>query len=45
MDGHGDARLEVRQLPYGASSDSGCQILPGTDDMDGFFYARLHKNA
>lgn len=39
---HSDARLE--QLPLQpADSPFGWQILPGVQDMDGFFYARLRK--
>lgn len=39
---HSDARLETLPL-QAADSPFGWQILPGTQDMDGFFYARLRK--
>lgn len=28
---------------YGQKTQFGCQILPGDDDMDGFYYAKLRK--
>lgn len=39
---------EAREFPlpdfFGCAEPHGRQILPGTDGMDGFFYARLEKN-
>jgi 16S rRNA (cytosine967-C5)-methyltransferase len=32
---------EIQQI---SQSEIGCQILPGTDDLDGFYYALLQKN-
>ncbi|AOE51012.1 16S rRNA (cytosine(967)-C(5))-methyltransferase RsmB [Kangiella sediminilitoris] len=34
-----------KELVNISSSNIGCQILPGTKDMDGFYYALLHKTA
>lgn len=36
--------VEIR-LPCGRGRPGSCQILPGEEDMDGFFYARLRKNS
>lgn len=38
-----DARVVPLQLPVGRACAYGWQILPGEGNMDGFFYARLHK--
>jgi 16S rRNA (cytosine967-C5)-methyltransferase len=44
IESHGDARPEPFEAPYGRPSGTGCQILPGEADMDGFFYARVRKS-
>lgn len=41
---HRDAELTALDLPCARDTGAGCQILPGTFDMDGFFYARLRKH-
>ncbi len=41
---HNDCELDVINDSCGADTGYGLQILPGDDDMDGFFYARLKKN-
>ena len=38
-----DARLEAIETPWGMPTPAGRQILPGEDNMDGFFYACLRK--
>lgn len=38
-----DAFLQQLPVPWALDTGAGCQILPGTRDMDGFFYARLLK--
>jgi 16S rRNA (cytosine967-C5)-methyltransferase len=40
---HPDAQLSVIAQTWGREADPGRQILPGEHDMDGFYYARLHK--
>ncbi len=40
---HPDAREEKIESQWGISCIIGKQILPGTDSMDGFYYARLRK--
>ncbi len=45
---HPEARLLPIDLPLGQPIDneiSGWQILPGTDNTDGLFFARLQKNS
>ncbi len=42
---HPDARERVIDACWGRSVTPGRQILPGSDGMDGFFYARLEKQA
>lgn len=39
-----DARLLPLDARFGRDTGHGHQRLPGEDDMDGFFYARLEKN-
>ena len=41
--GHPDAELIDIAAEWGRRTDTGRQILPGEQDMDGFFYARLRK--
>jgi len=41
---HGDANTEPGEVPYGRPCGAGRQILPGEEDMDGFFYARIRKS-
>ena len=45
VDLHPDAELIEINAAWGQNLDYGRQILPGELDMDGFFYARLQKNA
>ncbi len=40
-----DAKLSPITADWGQSRGPGRQILPGSDGMDGFFYARLEKTA
>lgn len=44
VDLHPDAELAEINATWGQNLDYGRQILPGELDMDGFFYASLHKN-
>ncbi|KOO08766.1 16S rRNA (cytosine(967)-C(5))-methyltransferase RsmB [Vibrio hepatarius] len=39
------ARTQDAQLEGSDAENPGRQILPGEEDMDGFYYAILHKNA
>ena len=43
LEGHPDAEEEALPVDWGVPAGSGRQILPGEDDMDGFFYARITK--
>ena len=38
-----DAQLAPIVANWGHATACGRQILPGEDDMDGFYYARLRK--
>jgi 16S rRNA (cytosine967-C5)-methyltransferase len=40
-----EAKLEEIAADWGRDLGTGRQILPGEQEMDGFFYARLRKNA
>ena len=40
---HPDATLEPLDARFGRDTGFGCQRLPGENDMDGFFIARLRK--
>jgi 16S rRNA (cytosine967-C5)-methyltransferase len=40
---HDDAEDLAVDLPWGRDQGPGRQILPGEEEMDGFFYARLRK--
>lgn len=40
---HQDARIRTPDVSWGRVDGAGRQILPGEDDMDGFFYALLGK--
>ncbi|HEB57373.1 MAG TPA: 16S rRNA (cytosine(967)-C(5))-methyltransferase RsmB [Gammaproteobacteria bacterium] len=40
---HGDAQLEPLESNWGRLTTAGRQILPGEENMDGFFYACLRK--
>jgi 16S rRNA (cytosine967-C5)-methyltransferase len=42
---HGDARERPIDAGWGLARPVGRQILPGQEDRDGFFYARLEKPA
>ncbi|MGY3041005.1 16S rRNA (cytosine967-C5)-methyltransferase [Rhodanobacter sp. TND4EL1] len=41
--GHPDARAVTFDLPAGQAAATGWQILPGDGDLDGMYYAVLHK--
>lgn len=43
LGGTDDARLDTFRAGWGRSLSPGRQILPGEDEMDGFYYARLVK--
>jgi len=45
LDKTGDARLQPIERAWGQSTGAGQQIMPGEDEMDGFFYACLHKSS
>lgn len=38
-----DAKLQPIEVDWGRATPAGRQILPGEDNMDGFFYAILYK--
>lgn len=40
---HPDARERVIQADWGHACVAGCQILPGEEGMDGFYYACIEK--
>ena len=40
---HHDAQLDELELPGCSSMDTGLQILPGYQSMDGFYYAAINK--
>lgn len=40
---HREAVAEHLDVPWGQPAGAGRQILPGTDDADGFFFARLRR--
>jgi 16S rRNA (cytosine967-C5)-methyltransferase len=40
---HPDAQPEALDCPWGRARGHGRQTLPGDEGMDGFFYARLHR--
>jgi 16S rRNA (cytosine967-C5)-methyltransferase len=40
---HPEAVAERLDVPWGQPAGAGRQVLPGTDDMDGFFYALLRR--
>lgn len=42
-DAQPDIQMEPIQAPYGQPSGAGWQILPGMNNMDGFFYARVRR--
>ena len=44
LSSHQDASEEKIHAKWGVACDIGRQILPGMDDMDGFYYARLRKH-
>jgi len=43
LEANADADVAVIDADWGCSREYGRQILPGTDSMDGFYYARLIK--
>ncbi len=45
LKGQADARCMPIEARWGEATGCGRQILPGEQDMDGFFYARLEKCA
>jgi 16S rRNA (cytosine967-C5)-methyltransferase len=42
---HDDAAADMPELDWGLASGPGRQILPGDKEMDGFYYARVQKQA
>lgn len=42
--GHIDATILPFSLPYGIAQPIGVQILPGQNNMDGFYYAKIQKS-
>ena len=40
-----DAMADLPELPWGWRSGPGQQIVPGDEEMDGFYYARFRKQA
>ncbi len=38
-----DASEELIEASWGQAVEFGRQVLPGSDEMDGFYYARLRK--
>ena len=40
---HSDARSPLLEASWGRQQDFGRQILPGEEEMDGFYYACIHK--
>jgi 16S rRNA (cytosine967-C5)-methyltransferase len=44
LDQHPDAKEQIIQAPWGHALPIGRQILPGEDNFDGFYYARLLKS-
>lgn len=45
LDAHAQAREDALPAGPGLACRHGRQVLPGTDRMDGFYYARLEKSA
>ena len=45
MQRNDDATADLSELPWGRRSGPGQQILPGDEEMDGFYYARFQKKA
>lgn len=45
LEDHADAELLVLPEAWGRDQSHGRQILPGEQEFDGFFYARLRKNS
>lgn len=43
LSAHADAELVPLSLPCGRDTGAGTQLLPGDQDMDGFFYAKVRK--
>ena len=43
LSAHADAELVPLSLPCGRDTGAGTQLLPGDEDMDGFFYAKVFK--
>ena len=41
---HTDAKEDIIDADWGHKMDAGRQILPGEEEMDGFYYARLIKS-
>jgi len=44
LERHKDARHRALGVPWGHTCEVGRQILPGEDEMDGFYYALLEKH-
>jgi 16S rRNA (cytosine967-C5)-methyltransferase len=45
IEAHGDVRVSPLQVRWGGETRYGRQILPGEDEMDGFYYALLIKDS
>ena len=43
MAAHADAEALPLEAEWGRKQDFGRQILPGMEEMDGFYYARMRK--
>ncbi len=43
LSAHADAEIVPLSLPCGRDTGGGTQLLPGDEDMDGFFYAKVCK--
>lgn len=43
MENHADAEILPLEVEWGRKLDFGRQILPGEEEMDGFYYARIRK--
>jgi 16S rRNA (cytosine967-C5)-methyltransferase len=43
MSEHADAEALPLEAEWGRKQDFGRQILPGEEEMDGFYYARMRK--
>jgi len=44
LETHSDAQATMEAVEWGESTGAGRQILPGSSDMDGFYFCLLQKN-